>query len=110
VYECVHVHLLSPLLYMLHSQSARGSSTIRSRSTFSLPFLLTASRVYVPLSDVWAWCMIRVVVEPPWYSSVITVHSLELDMTPESGCTQVKTGGGSKNERNGIITLDEIGN
>merc|ERR1719402_422231 len=84
-----------PFLYILQSHSGRWSSTIRSRSIFSLPFLFSACSEYVPESSTVEWWMTRVVVAPPWYSSISTVKfSLEV-MGPWTGWVQVKTGGGS---------------
>ena len=62
---------------------------------FARYHLFSACNVYVPLSSDLAWWTTRVVVAPPWYSSVITVKfSFELN-SPWSGCHQVNTGGGS---------------
>jgi len=69
VYEMRQEQLSFPSLNRRHSQSGRVSRTIRSRSTFSVPFRLVACNEYVPASFIFAWWMTSVVVDPPWYSS-----------------------------------------
>ena len=48
-------------------------------------YLFSACSVYVPLSDSSAWWTTRVVVAPPWYSSVITVKLSHELSTPWTG-------------------------
>ena len=74
---------------------SRESSIVTEHIIVSYTDLFSAWRLYVPRSSFLAWCTTRVVMAPPWYSSVLTVKSWQSLSTPWTGCHQVNTGGGS---------------
>ena len=75
---------------------SRESSIVTEHTVSSyLTHLFSAWRLYVPRSSFLAWWTTRVVMAPPWYSSVLTVKSWQSLSSPWTGCHQVNTGGGS---------------
>lgn len=76
---------------------SRETSIVTEHTAFIVPdiYLFSAWRLYVPRSSFLAWWTTRVVMAPPWYSSVLTVKSWQSLSSPWTGCHQVNTGGGS---------------
>ena len=91
----LHRHSRLAFFSISHSMSCEVSSTTRSRSTLSLPFLFSPLSVYVPASCIWVLKIWRMAVEPPWYSSFSTWNSSLLTICFPS-FHQLKVGGGWK--------------